>query len=58
MDRWRLENAHLKYAMLTIAKKYPELSDDRDFLMSFNTTDTSKIFTPKFYESFCRKYGG
>ena len=47
----------MKYAVLKVAAKFPELREHHTFVSS-NISDTLQAFTPKFYNAFCQRHGG
>ena len=57
LDRRRLEAAHFKYAVLSVASWYP---GDIDTAVSFSPDLHSTLleFTPRFQQAFHKKYSG
>ncbi len=56
LDRRRFESAHLQYAMLKTASRYPQLSSSTS--VSSNLHDTLQKFSPAYYAAFMAKYSG
>lgn len=56
LDRRRFEAAHLKYAVLMVSSRYPEI--DKPVTMYSDLQRTLKLFTPNFYKAFETKYSG
>jgi len=57
LDRRRLESAHLKYAMLSLQRLYPELLTV-PVIVTGEVKETVMKFTPYFYKAFCSRYAG
>lgn len=57
LDRRRLENAHLKYAVLTTQSRYPSTAVG---LIPMHTDISSTLadFTVRFYKAFSQRYPG
>ena len=57
LDCRRFENAHLKYAVLSIHNHYPGIASG---LIPVHTdiASTLESFTPLFYEAFSQRYSG
>lgn len=58
MDRQRLEAAHLKYACLMMANKYPEAIDTCYVKMEGPIMDTLSKSTPILFNCFESRYAG
>lgn len=55
LDRRRFETAHLRYAMLTTMATYPDIES---IPMHTNVYESLKLFPPKFYECFTKRFAG
>ena len=58
MDRRRLENAHIRYAILTISKWYPDHFSCNNIAFTSDTASTLLEFTPLYQEIFHQTYSG
>lgn len=56
VDRRRLEEAHLRYCILDVYKRYPAAFPHG--LISTNLQQTLDDITPTYYEAFTQKYAG
>ena len=57
LDRRRLENAHLQYAVLKVVKAYPEQLQIQDISLK-DLNDTLIRITPIFHEAFISQFTG
>ena len=57
LDRRRLEAAHLKYAVLIMAK-YPDIRKHKGPTISISLSEAIEDATPMFYKEFMSKYAG
>ena len=58
MDRCRFEAAHLKYAALCLAVRYPEAFHQRGVTVDVEVRDMLQEITPSLYDAFQAKYAG
>ena len=59
MDRRRLEHAHFRYAMLTVAQWYPGTFNVNKVLFTCDQSETTLTeFTPLYLKAFYEKYSG
>ena len=58
MDRRRFEAAHLKYAALRLAVRYPEAFHQRGVTVDVEVRDMLQEITPSLYDAFQAKYAG
>ena len=58
LDRRRLEAAHLKYAVLMIMARYPDISKHKCPTISISLSEAIENATPMFYKEFMSKYAG
>ena len=56
MDRRRLEEAHLKFCILDVFKRYPR--NFPHWHVATNLQQALDTITPAYYEAFCTKYAG
>lgn len=56
LDRRRLEDAHLKYALLLIVADYPDVFNKLDMMVSSNIQETLQSITSKYYCGFQNRY--
>ena len=57
MNRRRLKCCHLKYAMLNVMARYPEVFSD-GFVLQPNVSDAIMATATKYYNEFMAKYAG
>lgn len=55
LHRHRLESAHLKYAMLNVQNRYPDLLE-QPIIVTGEVKKNLMNFTPLFYKAFCSRY--
>lgn len=58
LDRRRFETAHLKYACLQLASRYPEAIRPDAIAVEADITTTLKEITPPLFHMFEAKYAG
>ncbi len=58
MDRRRLEDAHLKFAVLQVVSWYPETLQFGEVDLSSDVNDCLERFTGMYYSHFSKKYAG
>ena len=58
LDRRRLETAHLKYASLTLAQHYPEVTKLSSVSVGAEITDSLLEIAPALFNAFKQKYTG
>ena len=58
MDRCRLEDAHLKFAVLQVISWYPDLLHLKEVPMTSSVNEMLKTFTSSYYTLFTAKYAG
>ena len=58
MDRRRLEDSHLKFAVLQVMMWYSEALQLEEFPLSASVNETLSRFTAAYYIQFTRKYAG
>ena len=58
MDRRYFEAAHLKYAALRLAVRYPEAFHQRGVTVDVEVRDMLQEITPSLYDAFQAKYAG
>ncbi len=56
LDRRRLEDAHLKYAMIKVSKRY--LPESTHWTMKSDLFSSLNDFTPTYFNWFTSKYAG
>lgn len=56
LDRRRLEEAHLKFCVLDVYKRYPEAFPR--WVISTSVQQTLEDVTPLYYKAFADKYAG
>ena len=54
LDRRRLEEAHMKYSVLKVYRRYPDFFDK--WCLSSNVMETLDEITPIFYRAFSQRY--
>ena len=55
LDHRRLEEAHLKYSVLKMYKRYPTYFKDK-IMVASNIESVLDEVTPTFYRAFCQRY--
>ena len=55
LDYRRLEEAHLKFAVLNVYERYPSSFLSRKI---YSIADTLEVITPNFYKAFEARYAG
>ena len=58
LDRHRLEATHLKYAVLMIMARYPDICKHKCPTISVSLSQAIEEATPMFYKEFMSKYAG
>ena len=58
LDRRRFETAHLKYACLQLASRYPEAIRSEGVAVEADMANTLKDITPPLFQMFEAKYAG
>ena len=58
LDRRRLVAAHLRYAVLMVKARYPDICGQKCMLISASSSEAVHDVTPKFFEAFMSKYAG
>ena len=58
LDRRRLEDAHIKFAVLQIMMWYSKSMSSKDFPLMSDMNSVLQTFTSKYYEIFTAQYAG
>ena len=58
MDRRRLECAHIRFAILKVARWYPDCFTIENIMFSGNESITLQEFVPLYQKTFHQKYSG